>query len=201
MPPPEPAPPSPAEDDGVYRMGGRISAAVIGAYLFMLVLIVLLIAPRETGGYTWVTYFVGGLTVFLLARYLSTRYSMDDTHLRAWKLLGGRKVPLEEVRAIEFASLRELAPTGGMFGMGSWGWRGRLFSSTIGEFDSVYTDAARGLLVTAGAYPLYISPRDLDGFARELSRRVRSYSGLLSKDVGNPEVTGESPEPPSRREG
>lgn len=61
-----------------------------------------------------------------------------------------------------------------------------MYSQLIGEFDSIYTDAATGLLVSAGAYPVYISPKDSEAFARELSRRARSYSGPLLKDVGNP---------------
>ncbi len=56
----------------------------------------------------------------------------------------------------------------------------------IAASDEIYTDAARGLLVSAGACPVYISPKDSTAFARELSRRARSYSGPLLKDVGNP---------------
>ena len=93
---------------------------------------------------------------------------------------------LEEVRRIEYSSLRDLAPTGGWFGVGSWGWRGRMWSPEVGEFDSVYTDAARGLLVTAGTHPLYLSPSDLEEFAKELSRRVRSSPARCAKDVGSP---------------
>lgn len=167
-------------------MRARYSAGVVGAYVLLVILIAVLVSPKVTGGYTWVTYFLLGVTVLFLVRYFSTRYSLNDTDLVAWRILGSRRVPLDEVRAIEYANLRDLVPTGGVFGMGSWGWRGRMHSATIGEFDSIYTDAAGGLLVTAGAYPLYISPRDPAAFARELSRRARSYTGVLEKDVGNP---------------
>ena len=145
-----------------------------------------LLTPRTTGGYEWVPYLLVGVTVLLLARYLSTFYTLDDTFLRAHRILGGRTIRLEEVRRIEYASLRELVPITGGFGIGSWGWHGRMYSPALGEFDSVYTDPARGLLVTAGTFPLYLSPRHPAEFARELSRRVRSYTGPLPKDVGDP---------------
>ena len=184
----------PAGPGEVYTMGGRLSAGVVGAYVVLLLLIGLVVAPRSGPRFLWASYVLLGLTVLFLVRYLTTRYRLDDAYLVAWRFLGGRKVPLEDVRAIEHASLRDLTPTGGFLGMGSWGWRGRQHSVSIGEFDSVYTDAASGLLVTAGAYPLYISPSRLEEFARELSRRVRSYTGRLEKDVGFPgKIAGERP--------
>jgi len=176
----------PVAEEGTYRMGGRISAGVLGAYVVLAVLIAVVVAPRATGRFVVVPYLLLAVTVLFLVRYLSTRYTLNDTDLLAARILGSRRVALEDVRAIEYANLRDLSPTGGFMGMGSWGWRGRMHSVLIGEFDSIYTDAANGLLVTAGAYPLYISPRDPDAFARELSRRVRSYTGPLAKDVGNP---------------
>ncbi len=139
----------------------------------------------------WAPWAIGIFLVASLGRYLSTSYRVDDTSLSAWRLLGGRRVRLDEVRKIEYASLRDLAPTGGL--LGSWGWRGRMWSPVVGRFDSIYTDASRGLLVSAGDVPLYISPRDPDAFARELSRRVRSYSGRLAVDVGDPHA---APTPP-----
>jgi hypothetical protein len=120
------------------------------------------------------------LTVFFLARYLSTFYELDPAALRARRILGSRTVAYEEVRKIEYASLRELGPVG-MFG--SWGYRGRMWSPIIGSFDAIYTESS-GLLVTAGAVPLFISPKDPPAFARELSRRVRSYHDRLEVDVG-----------------
>lgn len=173
-------------EEGRYVMRARFSAGVVGAYVLLLVLIGVFVAPRVAKVYTWVPYLLAAVTLLLLVRYFSTRYVLNDTDLVAWRILGSRRVPLEDVRAIEYANLRDLVPTGGLFGLGSWGWRGRMHSTLIGEFDSICTDAVSGLLVTAGAYPLYISPRDTNGFARELSRRVRSYTGPLAKDVGIP---------------
>lgn len=160
------------------------------AYGLLLLVLFVVLPPGSTGAYLWVPYLLIGVTLLLLVRYLSTSYVIDDTYLRARRLLGGRKVKLEEVRRIEFASLRDLVPINGGIGLGAWGWRGRMYSPTVGEFDSIYTDAAKGLLITAGAYPLYVSPNDLPGFARELSRRVRSYTGPLMKDVGDPRQGG-----------
>jgi hypothetical protein len=173
-------------------MGGRLSAGVVGAYVVLALLILLVVVPRAASGFAWAAYVLFAVTVLFLLRYFSTRYTLTDTDLRAWRIFGSRRIALEDVRAIEYSSLRDLTPTGGIFGMGSWGWRGRMHSVEIGEFDSIYTDAAAGLLVTAGAYPLYLSPRKPDEFARELSRRVRSYTGALQKDVGtaSPELAG-----------
>lgn len=171
-------------------MGPRISYGVLVAYGLILLLLVAVVGPRTLHGVSYVLYLLLGVTILLLVRYLTTHYWMDDTYLVASRFLGGRRIPLEEVRAIEFASLRDLAPMGGAFGIGSYGWRGRMHGATIGEFDSVYTDAANGILVTAGTHPLYISPSDPDRFAKELSRRARSYSGTLTKDVGNPGASG-----------
>lgn len=172
--------------EGRYRAWGRISLAVVLVYLILIGLVLGVILPRRATILIWVPYFLTALLAFLLLRYLSTHYSIDDSYLRATKLLGGRRIPLEEVRRIEYASLRDLVPVGFMSGMGSWGWRGTQWSAVVGEFDSVYTDPARGLLITAGANPLYISPNHLEDFARELSRRVRSYTGDLAVDVGRP---------------
>ncbi len=174
------------DEEGRFRARGTLSYAVVGTYVFLLLFFVYLSRSSFFGTFGWTPYLLLAVTAVFLARYLSTTYTIDDTRLRAWRVLGGRSVPLEEVRAIEYASMRDLVPIGGGLTMGSWGWRGHLYSPSIGEFDSIYTDPVRGLLVTAGAYPLYISPKDPEGFARELSRRVRSYTGPLSKDVGSP---------------
>jgi hypothetical protein len=162
---------------------------VVGAYGFILILVLLILPNTSVSSLRWLPYALVAFLLVALARYLSTSYRIDDRELRAWRILGGRRVRLEEVRAIEFASLRDLSP-GGFFG--AWGWRGRMWSPIIGRFDSIHTDAALGLLVTAGDAPLFISPRDPAGFARELSRRVRSYTGRLSVDVGDPLGTNPS---------
>ncbi|HYA71290.1 MAG TPA: PH domain-containing protein [Thermoplasmata archaeon] len=169
------------ESDGVYHDRGRFSYTVIGVYLFLILLSYLLIP--HTSSTLWALLLVVLLFTFFLARYLSTTYSMNDAYLKAWRLAGSRRIRLDSVNRIEFGSMRELSATGFI---GSWGWRGRMWSPFIGAFDAVYTDPAKGLLVSGDGVPLYISPNDLDGFARELSRRVRSYTGRLSVDVGDP---------------
>lgn len=178
--------PAPAllDSQGGYRARGKISWGVVGAYIFILIVVFLLFRTSGGSSYWWVPWFLGLVIVVLLVRYLSTTYRIDDTDLRAWRIFGNRRIPLEEVRSIEYTALRDLAPVG-MF-QGGWGWRGRMWSPRIGTFDSVYTDASLGLLVTAGSVPLFISPKNPQAFARELSRRVRSYTGRLAVDVGDP---------------
>jgi hypothetical protein len=171
--------------EGRYHDSSRVVYSVVGAYVVLLLLIGLVILPRSATSDLWVPYVLIVALVFYLVRYFSTRYTIDDTYLRARRIAGSRRVLLEEVRRIEYSSMRDLGGTG-FAGLGTWGWRGRTWSPTIGSFDSVYTDPARGLLVTAGEYPLYISPKHLEEFARELSRRVRSYTGPLPVDVGYP---------------
>ena len=144
----------------------------------------MLFVARNSSIAWWAPWVISIFLLLSLARYLSTYYRIDDAYLSARRILGGTRVRLDQVRRIEYTSLRDLSPTTGI--IGSWGWRGRMWSPVIGRFESVHTDAAHGLLVTAGDYPLYISPRDSTGFARELSRRVRSYSGRLAVDVGDP---------------
>ncbi len=61
-----------------------------------------------------------------------------------------------------------------------------MWSPAIGEFDSIYTDPAAASSSPREPYPLYLSPTDREAFARELSRRVRSYTGPLAVDVGAP---------------
>lgn len=157
---------------------------MIGVYL-VLILIVVVVLPHSTALlFTWAPAILGLLLALFLVRYISTTYWIDDSYLRAFRILGGQRVRLSEVRKIEYSSMRDLGPSGGI--VGSWGWRGRMWSPRIGQVDAVYTDAAHGILVTAGRVPLYITPVDCPEFARELSRRVRSYTGRLSVDVGDP---------------
>jgi hypothetical protein len=106
---------------------------------------------------------------------------MDADRLSALRLFGSRTIALEEIHRIELANLRELSPTGFFRG---WGWRGRMWSPAVGQFDSVHTVAA-GVLVYAGPVPLFVSPSDPLGFVSELSRRVRSYRGDVELVVGN----------------
>ena len=157
---------------------------MIGTYVVLILIVVLLLPHSSDILYLYGPWALGGLLVLFLARYVSTSYSLDDTHLSARRIFGGRRVRLADIRKIEFSSMRDLGPTGGMFG--SWGWRGRMWSPQLGRFDAIYTDASHGVLVTVGEVPLFITPRDPTEFARELSRRVRSYSGRLLVDVGDP---------------
>jgi hypothetical protein len=168
--------------DGVYHDRGRLSYAVIGVYVF-LILVAILIIPHSSST-LWALVVIVLLFVFFLGRYLSTTYSMNDLVLKAGRIAGSRRIRLDSISKIEFGSMRELSATGFI---GSWGWRGRMWSPFIGAFDAVYTDPVKGLLVTGDGVPLYISPNDLDEFARELSRRVRSYTGRLPIDVGDPQ--------------
>jgi len=148
----------------------------------VLILVAALVIPRSSST-LWALVLVLFLFVFFLVRYVSTTYSMNDTYLKAGRIAGGRRIRLDSINRIEFGSMRELGGTGFI---GSWGWRGRMWSPFIGSFDAVYTDAAKGLVVSGEGVPIYISPKDLEGFARELSRRVRSFTGRLPVDVGDP---------------
>lgn len=156
---------------------------IVGAYVFLLGILIL-VFERTAFVSWWGIWAIFLLLLGSLVRYLSTHYRIDELHLVASKLLGGVRIRLDHVRRIEYVSLRDLAPSPGMWG--GWGWRGRMWSPVVGPFNTVYTDSFRGLLVTAGDVPLYLSPREPEAFARELSRRVRSYSGRLSVDVGDP---------------
>ncbi|HZY71308.1 MAG TPA: hypothetical protein VFF67_10085 [Thermoplasmata archaeon] len=147
----------------------------------ILVLALLYATTRTpTGDFPVIAGLLIGVLLLFLVRFLTTTYVLDSDDLRAVRLLGFRRVHLEEVRKIEFASLRDLG--GGSF-FGGWGWRGRMWSPIIGQFDSIAT-VSQGILVTAGKVPLFVSPRDNSAFARELSRRVRSYRDDLEVDAG-----------------
>jgi hypothetical protein len=159
-----------------------VSIATVAVYAVIVLLLYFVVLPSPVDSNPLVVYLLMLGTIFLLVRYATTVYVIDDAYLHARRILGGRKMPLEEVRKIEFMALRDLSPTGFF---GSWGYRGRMWSPYISSFDAIYTDPV-GLLITGGPYPLFISPRDREGFARELSRRVRSYSGKLTVDVGAP---------------
>jgi energy-coupling factor transporter transmembrane protein EcfT len=152
--------------------------------VFIILVVVLFVPGGLPTKDLWVPVLLVAVTFLFLARYLSTTYSMNDSFLRAARILGGRRVRLEEVRKIEYANLRDLGSTGGM--LGGWGWRGRMWSPLVGHFDAIFTDPSQGLLVSADGAPLYITPVDRVAFARELSRRVRSYTGPLEADVGDP---------------
>lgn len=167
---------------GRYFVGSDLSYAVIGTYIVLLILILLFLPASGLLLYSWLTWLIAAIVVVFLVRYLSTCYWIDADRFTAYRLVGGRHVKLEDIRRIQFASLRDLSPTGFF---GSWGYRGRMWSPIIGKFDSVYTSSS-GLLIYAGVYPVFISPRHPKEFAQELSRRVRSYRGPLEYDDGSP---------------
>jgi len=163
-------------------MGAEWSTATIVVYV-VLIAILLATSPRSFNSNLYgANYVLAALFGIFLLRYLSTHYVLDARSLRARRLFGSRSVLLAEVRKIEFGNLRDLSPVSMI---GSWGWRGRTWSPTIGAFDSIHT-TSRGVLVTAGRVPLFVSPRDPTAFAQELSRRVRSYTGPLAIDAGAP---------------
>jgi len=154
----------------------------VGVYVVVVLLLYFVVLRSPIASNADAIYFLIAATVFLLLRYLSTGYWIDDTFLHARRILGSRRVPLRDIRKIEFYQLRDLSPTGFF---GSWGYRGRMWSPYIGKFDGIYTDPA-GILVSEATVPLFISPRNPDRFARELSRRTRSYAGPLAVDHGHP---------------
>lgn len=155
------------------------SAKSIGVVIFYIVLmLIVLVAEYYSPSTGYIPYLYPALEVALvlfLLRYVTTTYRIDTEQLHATRLLGGRRVPLELVRKIQFANLRELGPVGISM---TWGWRGRAWSPIVGKMDTVST-SSRGLLVTAGEVPVFISPADPVAFKRELSRRVRSASGAV----------------------
>ncbi|MCI4366350.1 MAG: PH domain-containing protein [Thermoplasmata archaeon] len=167
---------------GDLRVWGTRSYGVIGVYIVLAVIILYFVRTSTLDNSSPVlSYALIGVTIFFLVRYLSTQYVLGTSALKAWRLFGSRTIEFATIRKIEFANLRDLGAIG-MFA--SWGYRGRVWSPIIGHFDAVYTDS-RGLLVTAGEYPLFLSPEDPERFAQELSRRVRSYTGPLEVDVGS----------------
>ncbi|MGA7924294.1 MAG: hypothetical protein WCA77_10005 [Thermoplasmata archaeon] len=180
---PEPAPvraPPALDAQGRFVMHSGIPIAVIVFYAILILIIVYAGLRGTFSSFPDISYILVGILLIFLVRLLSTRYVLDSEYLRAWRLFGSRKVKLTEVRAIQTTSLRDLGPIGFF---GTWGWRGRTWSPIVGSFDGIYTTTA-GLLVKAGAYPLFLSPEDPETFARELSRRVRSYRGSLEDGDG-----------------
>ena len=184
MPEDEPVPPR-LDAKGRFHAHGTISAVTVGVYVVIILLLFGIVLPSSIDSNPDYVYVLVAGTLFFLVRYATTSYTIDDTNLVAWRILGPRRMPLEDVRKIEFLALRDLSPTG-IFG--SWGYRGRMWSPYVSTFDAIYTDPI-GILVTGGAYPLFISPRHREEFARELSRRVRSYGIDLTVDAGRPVAT------------
>jgi hypothetical protein len=163
----------------VYTMGAARGMSVVVFYILLMFIVLVVEFYGPSAGYVPYLYpLLEILLLLFLLRYASTRYRIDSTTLYAQRILGGRRVPLEEIRKIQYANLRELGPVGIS---SSWGWRGRAWSPIVGKMDSVAT-VSRGLLVSAGEVPVFISPVDAVAFRRELSRRVRSVSGAAAPD-------------------
>jgi Bacterial PH domain len=153
-----------------YRMPARLSIGIVAFYLILIAAITYLGTYRLTN--PLVSEVLVAALIVYLGRYLSTRYLLGSSYFTAARLFGSRRIPLEEIRHVAPANLRDLAAASFF---GSWGWRGRMWSARIGPFDTVHT-TSEGLLISGGSgVPVFISPKDSDGFVTELSRRVRSY--------------------------
>jgi Bacterial PH domain len=151
-------------------MQSHLSVGIVMFYLILISVITYLGADRVTN--VLVAEVLDAALILYLGRYLSTRYLLDSRNFTAARLFGTRRIPIEEIRHVEPANLRDLAPVSFI---GSWGWRGRMWSPRIGPFDSVHT-ASEGMLVSGGeGVPVFISPKDPEAFIAELSRRVRSF--------------------------
>ncbi len=151
-------------------MPARLSAGIIGFY-FLLIGAVTYLGADRIMNLVIAEVLVAALIVYL-GRYLSTRYRLSPHDFTAARLFGSRRIPIQEIRHVAAANLRDLAPVSFI---GSWGWRGRMWSPRLGPFDTVHT-SSEGLLVLGGTgVPVFISPKDPGAFVTELSRRVRSY--------------------------
>jgi hypothetical protein len=172
-----PASPARSPDAGRYVSIAPRSIPVVALYV---ILALALFYYRNAISTPWAFDLLSLTLAVYLARYLTTYYVLDADVLRARRLFGSRRIRFEEIRAIQLANLRDLGPVGLV---GTWGWRGRVWSPIIGTFDTVHT-VSPGVLVTAGKVPIFITPRDPAAFARELSRRARSWGVELPVDPG-----------------
>ena len=153
-----------------FRMPARLSVGIVVFYLILIGALTYLGTYRITNPLV-AEVLVAALIIFL-GRYLSTRYRLDSHTFGALRLFGSRRIPIDEIRHAAHANLRDLGPVSFL---GSWGWRGRMWSAQLGSFDTVHTNSD-GLLISGGdGVPVFISPQDPMAFLTELSRRVRSY--------------------------
>ncbi|MCI4336664.1 MAG: PH domain-containing protein [Thermoplasmata archaeon] len=164
------------------------SPGTVGVYVFIVALLLATSTARQVSSFPFINELLAVLFLIFLIRYMSVRYRMDADRLVAWRVFGSRSVPYSSVRRIVYANLRQLGPVSYL---GTWGWHGRMWSPLVGSFDSIHT-VSDGVMIFAGNFPLFVSPRDPPAFARELSRRVRSYTGPLEEDVGAPPEAGET---------
>lgn len=161
-----------SDTPGRFRAGAPISAGVVILYGLLVVIVVYATSRASFSSNPIVPEVLVAVLFLFLARHVSTYYVLDDRALHARRIFGSRSIPLEQVRMLEFANLRDLGPVSFF---GGWGWRGRMWSPLIQTFDAIHTVSA-GILVTAGDVPLFVSPKHPEEFAAELSRRVRSYN-------------------------
>jgi PH (Pleckstrin Homology) domain-containing protein len=164
------------ESVGRIRVGAPVSAGVVILYLLMVGIIIYATYHATFTSNPIVPEFLITVLFLFLARNVSTYYVLDDHAIYARRLFGSRTIALEQIRAIEFANLRDLGPVSFF---GGWGWRGRMWSPLIQTFDAIHT-VSPGILVTAGDVPLFVSPKNPEEFAEELSRRARSYNPSVS---------------------
>ncbi len=150
----------------VFRMAPARNVVVVGFYLVLLGALFLLEHIVGWG----VTFFLMAVLLLYLGRELSIHYVLDDSALRAQRIFGWRSVPLDSIRKIDRVSLRDISPVSAF---GSWGWRSRMWSPTVGKFDNI-SSAHAGLMVYGDGVPLFISPRDPEEFGRELSSRTQA---------------------------
>lgn len=170
---------------GRVRFAAPVSPGVLILYLVLGVVIVYATYHSSFSSNPLVPEFLIAVLFLFLARHVSTYYVLDDRALHARRLFGSRTIQLDQIRMIEFANLRDLGPVSFF---GGWGWRGRMWSPLIQTFDTIHT-VSPGVLVTAGDVPLFVSPKDPERFAEELSRRARSYNPSVPLSSFSPSRT------------
>ncbi len=175
------------DSEGRWRSSAPPDIAVLVVYALLLLVLLYFGRTSSSSIVPDSTLVLAAIIAIFWARYVSTRYVLDSDALHARRLFGSRSVRLDTVHRIAPANLRDLAPTGLWRG---WGWHGRLWSPSIGTFESVSTISS-GVLVYGEGVPLFVSPRDPEAFIRELSRRVRSYRGDV--EVRAPAARGVAP--------
>jgi hypothetical protein len=149
-----------------YHQGAVTPWATVGAYVLLTIVVAVLTLDRSIPEYAGL--FLGGLLVLYLGRLLSLSYSIRDGVLRAQRLFGTRHAELKDIRKVEPRSLRDISPVSFV---GGWGWRSRMWSPVIGNFDNL-SSIHRGLMIYAGEVPFFISPRDPDAFLDVLQKET-----------------------------
>ena len=142
-----------------------MSWAVVGTYVFMILIFLLLTNWGFIPEYAGIILIV--ILLVYLVRIVTTVCVIDEDTLRASRIFGSRRVDLDTVRKVDVLSLRDLAPVGWV---GTWGWRSRMWSPVVGPFDNLST-IHLGLMIYGDGVPFFISPRDRDEFLKELDER------------------------------